>query len=40
MSVWQYVAAVEGFANANDPDADKRLSEADATALFEWVTEG
>lgn len=40
MSIWQYVAAVEGFAAANDPDADKRLSETDADALFAWVTEG
>ena len=40
MSIWQYVAAVEGFAAAHDPDADKRLSETDADALFAWVTEG
>ena len=37
MSVWQYMAAVEGYARANDPEAAKRLSGQERDELWEWV---
>ncbi|MEQ1956016.1 hypothetical protein [Mesorhizobium sp. CN2-181] len=40
MSVWQFMAAWDGFVKANDPKAGDELSEDEAAELFEWVTSG
>lgn len=37
MSTWQFMAALEGFAKANDPDAAKELSPAEADDLWQWM---
>jgi hypothetical protein len=37
MSVWQYMAALDGFNAANDPEADKRLTQAEEDALWDWI---
>lgn len=38
MSIWQYMAAVEGYAEANSSDkADNKLSEAEKNDLAEWM---
>lgn len=37
MSVWQYLAAVDGFIAANNPDAAKSLSASESDELFEWL---
>lgn len=36
MSAWQYMAAVEGFAEANSPD-DGALSEKEKDELWDWL---
>lgn len=36
-SMWEYHVAVEGYAAAHDPDADKALTEDEADALWEWI---
>lgn len=37
MSMWQYLAAVEGYVRANDPDASKELSAQEADDLWQWL---
>jgi hypothetical protein len=37
MSVWQYMAAMEGYRQAHDPDAAKELSGSEADELWEWL---
>jgi hypothetical protein len=37
MSMWQFLAALEGFQNANDPDADKALSTQERDELWDWI---
>lgn len=37
MSLWQFMAAAEGFARANDPDAAKELSAGEADDLWKWM---
>ncbi|MCK8779088.1 hypothetical protein M0654_03720 [Rhizobium sp. NTR19] len=36
-SPFEYLAALDGFMEANDPDSDKRLSEAEKDALWEML---
>ena len=36
-SVWKFMAAADGFARANDPDAGKALSAAEADDLWQWL---
>jgi hypothetical protein len=36
-SVWKFLAAAEGFARANDPDAGKSLSASEADELWNWM---
>jgi hypothetical protein len=36
MSVWQYMAAVDGFVQANSPD-DGRMSASEADDLWDWM---
>lgn len=37
MSLWQWMAAVEGFNAANSPRDGNRLSADEADSLFAWV---
>lgn len=37
MSVWQFLAATEGYRKAHDPDGDKELSVSEADELWEWI---
>jgi len=37
MSMWQYLAAKEGYERANDPDAGKELTEGEADDLWAWL---
>jgi hypothetical protein len=37
-SVFEYLAALDGFIEANDPDGDKRLTEAEKDDLWEWIS--
>jgi len=40
MSIWDFLAAVEGYRQANDPDKDKHLSGAEQDAIWEFVSGG
>ena len=40
MSVFQYMAALDGFAEANDPEGDKRLSATEHAELADWILNG
>lgn len=37
MSVWQYMAALEGYNAANTPEEDKGLTKAEEDDLAEWL---
>lgn len=37
MSVWQYMAALEGYIAANTPEDDKGLTKAEEDDLAEWL---
>jgi hypothetical protein len=37
MSVWQYLAAIDGYVAAHDPDADKRLTDKEEDELWDWI---
>lgn len=37
MSVWKYMAALEGFIAANSADEDKGLSAKEEDELAEWL---
>lgn len=37
MSMWQLMAALEGYAEAHDPKREERLSEADKDELAAWL---
>lgn len=37
MSMWQLIAALEGYAQAHDPKSRGRLSESDRDELWEMV---
>lgn len=37
MTMWQFMAAVEGYADAHDPKRSERLSDADRDELWEMV---
>lgn len=37
MSVWQFMAAVDGYIEAKDPKSGDRLTDAEADDLWEWV---
>jgi hypothetical protein len=36
-SAFEYLAALDGFAEANDPEGDKKLSESEKDDLFTWL---
>ncbi len=37
LSLWQFLAAADGFARANDPDSGKELSSAEADDIWKWL---
>lgn len=37
MSLWQFMAAVEGYAEAHDPKAGDRLSDREKDELADWI---
>jgi hypothetical protein len=37
LSVFEYLAALDGFIEMNDPEGDKKLSETEKDDLFEWL---
>ena len=37
MSMWQFAAALEGYAEAHDPKAGERLSDGQKDELAEWL---
>jgi hypothetical protein len=37
LSIFEYLAALDGFIEMNDPEGDKRLTEAEKDDLFEWL---
>ncbi len=39
MSVWEYMAAVEGYAKAHNPEQNGGLSETEKDELWELVQE-
>jgi hypothetical protein len=38
MSVWEYMAMIDGYNRANDPDGGKQLTESEKDDLFELVS--
>lgn len=40
MSLWQYLAALEGYIAANSSDDDKRISASEADELWQFIQEG
>lgn len=40
MSMWQFMAALDGYARAHDPESANKLSEADKDDLWEMVKKG
>jgi len=36
-SVFEYLAALDGFIAANDPEGDKRLTESEKEDLWSWL---
>jgi hypothetical protein len=37
MSVWQFMAALDGYIEANSSDEDKSLSGQEADEIWEWL---
>lgn len=37
MSLWQFLAAWEGYVQANSTDEDKKLSVKEADELWNWI---
>lgn len=37
MSIWQYLAALEGYVLAHNPDADKALTESEKDDIWQWL---
>ncbi len=40
MSVWEFRAAINGYAKAHSSSESNRLSESEAVALFDWIEAG
>ena len=40
MSMWQYMAALDGYIKANTPDEPGKLSEAEKDDLWDWIKAG
>lgn len=39
-SVFEYLAALDGFIEANDPEGDKKLTESEKDDLWSWLEGG
>lgn len=37
LSIFEYLAAVDGFIEMNDPDSGKKLSEAEKNDIWDWL---
>lgn len=37
MSMWQFMAAVDGYSKANKPDDEKGLSAKEKDDLWDWL---
>jgi hypothetical protein len=37
MSIWQFMAAVEGYAKHHSPDGDKQLTSKEKDELWDWI---
>lgn len=37
LSMWQYFAALDGFHEANNPDASKEMSAAEVEDVWAWM---
>ena len=37
MSVWQYMAALDGYSRAHDPDCEDKLSPVEQDELWDWL---
>ncbi|MBB5091752.1 hypothetical protein HNQ68_002293 [Pseudochrobactrum saccharolyticum] len=37
MSMWQFMASLDGYIAANTPENDKGLTEKEKNELFEWL---
>jgi hypothetical protein len=37
MSIWQFMAAIDGYAKAHDPESGKGLTKAEEDDLWAWV---
>ena len=37
MSIWQFVSACEGYADAHNPEDQNSLSAAEADELWDWM---
>jgi hypothetical protein len=37
MSVWQYMALVEGYIKANKPDDPGKMTASEADEMWEWL---
>lgn len=37
LSIFEYLAALDSFIEMNDPDGDKKLTEAEKDDLFDWL---
>ncbi len=40
MSMWKFLAAIDGYIRANSTDDGKGLSTAEVDELFDWITSG
>ncbi|WWT40012.1 hypothetical protein [Nostoc phage Nsp-JY10] len=37
LSIFEYLAALDGFIQAKDPEGDKKLSESEKDELWTWL---
>lgn len=37
LSIFEYLAALDGYAEANETDGDKKLSETEKDDLWDWL---
>ncbi|WP_282186073.1 hypothetical protein [Ochrobactrum sp. Marseille-Q0166] len=40
MSMWKYMAALDGYIKANTPDEPGKLSESEKDDLWDWIKAG
>jgi hypothetical protein len=37
LSIFEYLAALDGFIEINDPEGEKRLAESEKDELWDWL---